>query len=96
MSNKIKNTIKSWSLSTLKTYESCPRQLKYYKIDKLSGPPSYALERGMAIHSKMEMFLKGKITGIPYSTIFRLVKEAKIKIEKLQVEFNNEYEYQNS
>ena len=24
------------------------------------------------------------------------IKEAKIKIEKLQVEFNNEYEYQNS
>jgi len=25
----------------------------------------------------------GEVTGIPYSTVFRLVKEAKIKIKKL-------------
>ena len=41
-------------------------------------------EKVLILYSEYKTYRKvGEITGIPYSTIFRMVKEAKIKIRKL-------------
>jgi len=55
----------SWSYSRWSCFHSCKAKYKYQFIDKIPQPPSPAMERGKEIHSKGEMFIKGKIRGMP-------------------------------
>ena len=57
--------VRAWSYSALEQYELCPRQYAWARIDKLPQPPSFHLERGIAIHAKAEQYLLGKIRGVP-------------------------------
>tara|TARA_R110000772_G_scaffold2839_1_gene10316 strand:- start:28473 stop:29147 length:675 start_codon:yes stop_codon:yes gene_type:complete len=61
------NTVKAWSYSALALFESCPRQFKYRKIDKLPEPKAPAMARGIAIHNEAAKFLEGKTDVIPES-----------------------------
>lgn len=63
---KKKSPVKSWSLSALQMYESCPACYKANRIDKIKGgPASPAMERGIAIHAKGEHYLTGDIPNVP-------------------------------
>lgn len=60
-----KNNVKTWSLSALQLFEQCPLKFYFERIEKRKTPPSYALERGIDIHSKAEQFLLGNIATLP-------------------------------
>lgn len=66
MPSKI-NTVKAWSYSALTLFESCPRQFKYRKIDKLPEPKAEAMVRGIRIHNEAAKFLEGKLDEVPDS-----------------------------
>ena len=72
--------LKSWSYSTLKKYQRCPRSVKFAKIDKLPEPGGPALDRGNAIHAEAELFVKEKQARLPESLVlfkkqfFKLIK----------------------
>lgn len=61
------NTIKAWSYSALTLFESCPRQFKYRKIDKLPEKKAEAMMRGIKIHNEIAKFLEGKLDEVPDS-----------------------------
>lgn len=59
--------IKSWSISRLKVYESCPKHAKLKYIDKIPepdrGPPpkgEWPNDRGSRVHKQSEQFVKGE------------------------------------
>jgi len=51
-----------WSYSKLGMYKECPAKVKYRYIDKLPSTPGPAAARGVAIHAKIESYLKGEST----------------------------------
>lgn len=58
--------IKHWTISRLFDYESCPLKAKLKHVDKIPDPkPSPAADRGTAIHSLAEGYLKGEIDPLP-------------------------------
>jgi RecB family exonuclease len=57
--------ITAWSFSRYSTYKQCPQKAKYLYIDKLKEPVGQALERGSAIHTLAEEYIKGKILRLP-------------------------------
>lgn len=58
--------IASWSFSRLMDYESCPLKAYLKHAKRIPDPrPSPAAERGTAIHSLAEDFLRGKIKTLP-------------------------------
>ncbi len=61
------NTVKAWSYSALALFESCPRQFKYRKIDKLPEAKAPAMVRGIKIHNEAAKFLEGKLDKVPDS-----------------------------
>lgn len=52
---------RSWSYSGLTDYEKCPLLFKLRRIDRLPEPPSPALERGKATHTKAEQYLLSEV-----------------------------------
>lgn len=56
-----------WSYSRLNCYDTCPKQYAYKYVDNLPSarPPGKAAERGTAIHTKAEMYLRGEIPMYP-------------------------------
>ena len=58
-------TLKSWSYSSLSTYEKCAKKLYFEKVKRLPKKSSQALERGNEIHSKGEKFLKKELLRVP-------------------------------
>jgi CRISPR/Cas system-associated exonuclease Cas4 (RecB family) len=59
--------ITRWSYSLWKTYGTCPRKVKYNKIDGIREPASPAMERGTAIHLEGEDYLNHKVKTVPKS-----------------------------
>ena len=54
--------IKSWSYSRLKTFEQCPYRAYLAYVEKRPEPPEIdkkAAERGVAIHTECENYIKG-------------------------------------
>lgn len=63
------NGITAWSYSALSGYESCPRQFKYRRIDKLPEPTSPALAKGRKVHDEAAKFLDGSTDVFPTSCV---------------------------
>jgi hypothetical protein len=54
-----------WSVSRYSKWRGCAYQYLLESVLKYKAPPGRAMERGIAIHAKMEQMLKGKIKGMP-------------------------------
>ena len=50
--------ITRWSYSLWKTYNTCPRKVKFSRIDGIKEPGSAAMDRGNAIHQEAEDFIR--------------------------------------
>ena len=57
--------LKSWSLSTYKSYKFCPRKVKFGKIDGIKEPGSEQMDRGSAIHKLAENYLLDLVKVLP-------------------------------
>jgi hypothetical protein len=55
----------TWSLSKLKTFESCPAKYRYKYLLKIDTAKSPAAERGIDMHKTVEMFIKNEIQTLP-------------------------------
>lgn len=51
----------SWSFSRYSDYKQCPAKFKYKHLEKLPEPGSEALDRGAAIHTMAEQYIKGQL-----------------------------------
>ena len=60
-----KNKVKTWSLSSLQSYETCPQKWYEERFGGHERTSSPALERGVAVHAKAEQYLLGNVTGMP-------------------------------
>ncbi len=57
--------VKSWSYSTLLSYEQCPFKVYLSRVAREpQAEPSVALTRGILIHEKLEQFLKGELPSL--------------------------------
>lgn len=86
--------ITSWSYSRWKCYEDCPRKAKYLFVDKMKEPSAPALERGTAIHAKIEKYL---LTGgrVPQEAKqleaeYKVLRKQKPLVE-LEIAYNREW-----
>lgn len=61
---------KSWSLSSLGTWEQCPLKYKFKYLDKIPDKPSDAASRGTNNHALIEAFLKGEVELLPSALSF--------------------------
>lgn len=91
-----KPLVTAWSYSRWSTYRTCPRQFRYKVIDRLPEPPSPVLERGIAIHTALEKFVRGSLTKLPadvrhVSTNLRKYKRIGADPE-VEVCFNSKWE----
>lgn len=59
------NKVTSWSFSRYSLYRQCPAKFKYKVLDRLPEPSSPALDRGAAIHTQAEHYLKGATRRLP-------------------------------
>jgi ATP-dependent exoDNAse (exonuclease V) beta subunit len=50
-----------WSLTSVSTFEKCPRQYKYRYVDRLPGKKSAAAQRGVDQHKIFEQFMKKEV-----------------------------------
>jgi hypothetical protein len=55
----------SWSFSRYSDYKQCPAKFKYKHLQKLPEPKGEALERGAAIHTMAEQYIKGVLRKLP-------------------------------
>lgn len=56
--------ITAWSFSRWSVYDLCPLKAKYKFIDKLPEPGSPAMDRGTAIHTGIDGYLKGETVRV--------------------------------
>lgn len=63
----------SWSLSSVKCFESCPRMYEGKYLKGMKSKPGPAAERGLNIHARAESYLLGKIRAVP-SELLKLKK----------------------
>lgn len=61
----VKKRVKSWSYSSYSAWKTCSARFYYERLLKLPQPPNKYALRGIEIHAKGEMYLKGAITGVP-------------------------------
>ena len=59
--------VRSWSYSSLKTFESCPYRLYIQKVKKIQEPSSPAADRGTKIHQEAEDYVRGELGELPES-----------------------------
>lgn len=59
--------MRPWSFSRLNCIEQCPAQYNYQYVERMpsSRPKSPAAERGIAIHEKADLYLKGGLPVYP-------------------------------
>jgi CRISPR/Cas system-associated exonuclease Cas4 (RecB family) len=58
-------TERTWSYSSMSTYETCPLKYKLNKIDGVESPPGRAAQRGLNVHERLERYLNHEIDDIP-------------------------------
>jgi RecB family exonuclease len=73
--------VTAWSFSRLYTYRRCPAWFKYQNLDKIPQPPVPAMERGSALHTTLEKFIKQPAARLPAS--MKLIAPQLRKIRKL-------------
>lgn len=64
-SEKPLGKVRTWSFSTLKSFEDCEWRVKLHKIDKKPQLSSDAADRGTAIHDGCEKWIRGLVEGLP-------------------------------
>jgi RecB family exonuclease len=88
--------ITAWSYSRYGLYEQCPFKAKLLYIDKFKEPGSPALDKGVAVHSEIERYLKLKDEPLPQSAIKLCADYEELKAKKpyveLEVAFNEKWE----
>jgi hypothetical protein len=57
--------LRSWSYSTHSRIQSCPARVKYAKIDGLEDPSGPQAQRGLAVHSAFEAYIRGQSAALP-------------------------------
>lgn len=95
-SNPKANIVKSWSFSRWNEYRACPAKFKYKAIDKLTEPPSPAMERGTAIHKLAEDYTLGKLRTLPaelklFKDQFKRLRDQKVKMVEEQWAFKRDW-----
>lgn len=90
------STVKSWSYSSLSSYEMCPHAWMYERIVKMERPPSWHLTNGNFVHTLAEKFLLGEIEELPkqlskFTKEFNRLREASAKPEEALV-LNNSWQ----
>ena len=87
--------IAAWSFSRYNTYKSCPKKAEFLYIQKMKEPSSPALERGSALHSMCEGYLKGWKDELPIELkpIWPMLEDLKSKhaVAELEFAFNTEW-----
>lgn len=82
--------VRSWSYSSLKTFESCPYRLYIQKVKKIQEPSSPAADRGTKIHQEAEDYVRGELGEMPeslkkFESEFEVLREgfadAKVELE---------------
>ena len=73
-----------WSHSRYATWRDCAYKYLLKHVLKLPEEKSYAMERGIDIHSKFEQVLLGNIRGIPNE--LKLMKNEILNMKKLEAE----------
>lgn len=57
--------VTAWSFSRYTDYTQCPQRFKFKHIDRMKEPGSAAMDRGTAIHTMAEQYVKGEIAKLP-------------------------------
>jgi RecB family exonuclease len=78
--------IQAWSYSRYTTYEACPFKAKLLYIDKFKEPGSQAMDKGIAVHSEIERYLKLATEPVPQSAIKLCADYEELKARKPYVE----------
>lgn len=83
--------INSWSFSRYQTFQECPYRAKLAWVDKIPDEqPKVAADRGTAIHTLAEDFVRDDLTELPaelakysdeFSALKRLYSEGKVSLE---------------
>lgn len=60
-----KTMITAWSFSRYMDYRRCPAAAKYKHLLRLPEPGNKAMERGSAIHTMAETYIKGTLRAFP-------------------------------
>lgn len=55
----------AWSYSRYSDWAGCPLACKLKHIDRIKEPPNAAMERGIAIHTMAEGYVKGTLAKLP-------------------------------
>lgn len=64
-----------WSYSSMKTFQTCPKQYKHVYILKQKEPPGEAAQYGTAVHKAIEDYIKdGVIMPAQYDKFYKQVK----------------------
>lgn len=86
-------TLTSWSFSRYSDWVGCPLKAKLKHIDRLREPPNPAMERGAAIHTMAEQYIKGELPAklpaelVKFADEFKQLRKAyKSKLLPLIVE----------
>lgn len=58
-------TFTSWSVSRYHDYKQCPLKAKLKHLDKIQEPKNQAMERGAAIHTLAEKYIRSEIKTMP-------------------------------
>ena len=77
---------KSWTVSKLGQYNSCPAQAKYKHLDKLPEPSSPALARGSEIHGHAEQYVTGREPKLVDELKHPVIKKMLDGLKKVRVE----------
>lgn len=89
-------TITSWSYSRYGTYEQCAFKAKMLYIERFKEPSSPALDKGVAVHTEIERYLKLKDEPLPQCAIKLCADYEELKAKKpyveLEVCFNKDWQ----
>lgn len=70
----------AWSASRYNGYTECPRRAKLEHLDRIAGPKSPAMDRGIQVHEAAEQYIHGLTTKLPAD--LRAFKELMVALRK--------------
>lgn len=74
-------SVTSWSFSRYTDYARCPGAFKLKHIDRLKEPGNTAMERGTAIHTLAEKYVRGELKKLPVE--LRMFEDEFSKLRRL-------------